>query len=160
MDDLVGQWLKKHGRLFAGGVPKTIKDAKKRFKCTRLAGDCVLSGDNCASRHVFAIARSQQKTNAADSPIYWAHRDDSACVDCPMGAARAELLEKEPTDWRKAYRIYKRKRNLASIRWSKEAAKNGKDEIEQIEEREEDDRLRKDSIDWPVNARPRTKDWE
>ena len=157
MDDPISAWLEKHGQLYEGGVPKTKKDAKKRFKCTRLAGECILNGDNCASRHVFAIARSKQKTNASDSPIYWAHRDDSACVDCPMGAARAELLGMEPTDWKKAYRIYKRKRHLASVRRAKEAAEQGEESPDDIGE--DSGGIRKDSVDWPVDARPRVKEW-
>ena len=162
--DIVDQWLKSHGRLFEGGEPRTKEDALKRFKCPRLAGGCILSGKDCAARHVFAIARSKQKKKASDGVIYWAHRDDAKCVDCPFGAARAELLGNEPTDWKRAYSIYKRKRHKASLRRAKEADRQL--DSEHHEEHEEHERendnggIQQDSIDWPVDCRPRNKEYE
>lgn len=147
MKRLVDQWLKNRGQLFNGSEPKTHEDARMRFKCNRLAGGCTLEGIHCAKRHQFAVARGAPKGSPRDSHIYWAHRDDSTCALCPDGAARAKLLKVSPMGWRQAYKAHKKKRNQASIKMSEELA-----------ERERQDE--QDNIDWPINARPRKKEWE
>ena len=147
MERLVDQWLKCQGKLFEGGKPKTKKQAEKRFKCYRLAGGCTLQGIHCARRHQFAVARGTPKQSPKDSHIYWAHRDDRTCALCPDGAARAKLLNVSPMGWREAYKAHKKKRNQASIKMSEELA-----------ERERQDE--QSDIDWPIDARPRKKEWE
>lgn len=145
---LIEQWLSRNAKLWKGGTPKNEKQAKRRFRCKKLAGGCVLSGADCASRHAFAKARSQKKTKASDGHIYWNHRDDSICGSCDLGETRARLLNINENDWRKRYRDHKARRHAASVK---------RDAEENIEGVNDDI---SDELAWAVDARPRGQKWE
>ena len=146
--DAVAQWLRSRGEISEGGEITSKKKAAMRFRCEKLTGGCVLFGEACARRHQFAKARMAKKKHPSDSHIYWAHRDDSKCAVCPDGAARARLLGIGPDRWKKDYKASKRRRHLASIEMAKANA-----------EREKENDVQGD-IDWPIDCRPRRKDWE
>lgn len=69
------------------GVPRDAKQAERRFYCTALK--CEMAGKDCASRfvscdpkHAHDFARGRFEYN----------RRVGKCIECPAGAARAELL--------------------------------------------------------------------
>lgn len=67
-------------------IPCTPEAAAEAFRCGALA--CTLSGTSCGRRHAQTMTRA-----AAEK---WSHAGNGgrrdACVRCPAGAARVELL--------------------------------------------------------------------
>jgi hypothetical protein len=67
-------------------IPSTPEAAAEAFRCGALA--CTLSGQACGRRHAQTMARGGAER--------WSHAGNGgrrdACVRCPAGAARVELL--------------------------------------------------------------------
>lgn len=71
--------------------PENAEDADRRFRCPVLAG--VMTGRQCAERHLSEIARSRSRNNAGLGHTY-----RGRCGECLSGAARAELLQVGESD--------------------------------------------------------------
>lgn len=103
-ESLIEEWAKRPREIFTGDVPKTVKEAKQRFKCNKLGGGpCELEGKHCAVRHLLAVARTEKRESAKESIVYFQQRDDLTCSTCRAGKARARKLKIDIKSWQARY---------------------------------------------------------
>lgn len=105
-DKAVRAWLSARGKRFEGDVPSSESEAGLRFVCTRIAGNCEINGKDCAHRHLLALKRHSADIAGVarfsfEPLVHLSPRCDRTCAECPAGAARVQLLEIGPINWRR-----------------------------------------------------------
>lgn len=95
---LIDEWVSANSTSFKRHIPRTIKEAKRRFKCNKLSGGpCTLEGYSCGKRHLVAVATIRKVESRPDWACKLTSKDDETCARCKAGSVRAKLLKICPT---------------------------------------------------------------